>query len=315
MASSEHVYQGVWINWTENRFLGATITLSSSRASILIALFAIVIKVTGDRFWAILRFALYQRRSARKSQDVLHQRQQVILRNTTSDIVTAWEFLQLIWPSPTSSSLRRSLPIMMLAFFNFAIWTALGIFWFRLVRAPGKDEVLVRSPDCGLYLYAVSPQYANLQVGNETRIADDYVATCYNTGGASGNERCNIYVSQTIPWKGSMVECPFEPEVCSTGAQAYEMDTGMVDSHTLLGINSKPEERVFYRRRTTCAILNTDDYANVTRLTSSNDINISIADYHYGALLDQTSTFQVLLAGVYGKEGYELKYGCTPIAL
>ncbi|KAH0552959.1 hypothetical protein GP486_006843 [Trichoglossum hirsutum] len=314
MSSAGYIYEGSWINWnTGNRVLGATITLSPRRASILIALIAIFVKVVGDRFWAILRFVLHQCRSGRGQQEALHAQQQVILKNTSSDVATVWEFLQLAyyWRNHASRLLGRCAPISMLAFLNFVVWTASGIFSSQIARVPGGNEVLVRSPHCGAYMLpnvsiSMRQEY-NGRLQNQTRIADGYVKTCYNDRESSENERCRLYVRQQIPWKGNAdVECPFQSKVCKNGIKAYEMDTGMVDSHAVLGVNSRPSERVLYRRRTTCAILNTEDYSKVVR---EENIGLSFAEFYYGASANDLGfnfTFRVNAAAALSSAGYDL---------
>src|SRR5438552_1086230 len=97
MASSSYIYEGAWINWDRNSVFGATITLTSTRATILVALIALFLKVTGDRCWAIIRFALHQLSITQEAPDGLGAQQRVILKNTGSDIATMWKFLQLTY--------------------------------------------------------------------------------------------------------------------------------------------------------------------------------------------------------------------------
>ena len=322
MSAAAHIFQGAWINWDQNRVLGATITLSSPRATILIAFTAIFVKVAGDRFWAILRFVLHQRCTNENQPDGLRAQQRVILKNTVSDVGTVWEFLQLVyyWRSRADGFLRRCLPIALLASLNFAVWTASGIFSSQVSRAAGGNEVLIRSPSCGVNLPSEKGIRAN-QAGqvreqNRTRIADDYMKTCYNVSGPSGSERCQRYTKQQIPWKSNeSVECPFAKEVCEKGVKAYEMDTGMVDSHVVLGINAKTQDRIQYRRRTTCAILNTEDYS---KTVFNERIGLTFSSYYYGYMPGVSSTnetFRAVGETTFAGAGYDIAYGSPlPIA-
>jgi hypothetical protein len=52
--------------------------------------------------------------------------------------------------------------------------------------------------------------------------------------------------------------CPFHPKLCRSSTVVF--DTGLIDSHTDLGINSRVADRIAYRRVTTCTVLNDTSY-------------------------------------------------------
>jgi hypothetical protein len=48
--------------------------------------------------------------------------------------------------------------------------------------------------------------------------------------------------------------CPFEYNLCAYNDQsAFQMDTGHLDSHLDFGINAPPQNRIIFRRVSTCA--------------------------------------------------------------
>lgn len=51
MATTENVYTGFWINRTDGRIAGATLTLGSTNGVYLIAFLAIVVRIAGGHFW------------------------------------------------------------------------------------------------------------------------------------------------------------------------------------------------------------------------------------------------------------------------
>lgn len=48
------VQTGAWINHTKGRVLGATITLDAERSVLLIAFFALFVRLVGSHLWSII---------------------------------------------------------------------------------------------------------------------------------------------------------------------------------------------------------------------------------------------------------------------
>lgn len=48
------VQTGAWINQTKGRVLGATITLDAERSVLLIAFFALFVRLVGSHLWSII---------------------------------------------------------------------------------------------------------------------------------------------------------------------------------------------------------------------------------------------------------------------
>jgi hypothetical protein len=90
--------------------------------------------------------------------------------------------------------------------------------------------------------------------------AADYVDNCYDNSSSSATS-CNKFYSRTIPYNHiANSSCPFDDVLCKEGpTAAVAFDTGLLDTHEHLGINSRPSRRLQYRRRTTCSPLTTPD--------------------------------------------------------
>lgn len=67
------------------------------------------------------------------------------------------------------------------------------------------------------------------------------------------------------------------------------MDTGLIDSHGTLGINSKTSDRIQFRKFTSCAIIHIERY---TYTVNSNDDEDKIIRYYYGRDSEHEYTFE-----------------------
>lgn len=106
--------------------------------------------------------------------------------------------------------------------------------------------------------------------------------------------------------------CPFDRGRCVTGDDAaYEMDTGPIDSHFGLGINAPRADRVTFRKKTTCAPLNSTDVGRIENVTIA---DTAVADdqfyrYYYGPLEGLSNfTYEYYPRAVFANVGYGLKY-------
>ncbi|KAM0796423.1 hypothetical protein BDR22DRAFT_976173 [Usnea florida] len=290
--TASYVYTGPWINWSHGLVLGSTITLNQQDGALLTAFLGIFVTTAGAACWKIMSFALHQHRSLRVSQDGIHHQQQAILRNTGSPGKASLELAHVAW-SWRKHALRpfiRTLPLIALAFVNFALFGLAGIFSSEVTRAAG-NETLIRSPDCGI-LNSTKPGsqqgVAALEVmyAQDTLAATTYSRACY--GSTQNLLQCAQYPKQQLPWKVNQnATCPFTNGICIYGgSSAYEMDTGYIDSHEALGINAPKSQRVQYRKVSTCSPIHTKGYATELNDTNSSDSDYGdlLLNYNYGPL-------------------------------
>ncbi|KAG8526380.1 uncharacterized protein KY384_000373 [Bacidia gigantensis] len=199
------------------------------------------------------------------------------------------------------------------------LFAAAGVFSSEVAKAAG-NETLVRSSNCGYLLPDLSPTEsnpvnelaANAQEANETLAADAYSRACY--GSVQDALQCNQYPRAKIPWTTTAnVSCPFDQDLCWDGpTSAFKIESGLIDSHYDLGINSKRLDRLQHRKATTCSVLHTKDHAYQTNETDENGDPVRIARYTFGgfgASIDEgtaNTTFIYNLHGNVGTSGYAL---------
>lgn len=113
---------------------------------------------------------------------------------------------------------------------------------------------------------------------NDTLAATTYSRACY--GSAQNLLQCSQYPQQQLPWKFNQnATCPFTNDLCIYGdTSAYEIDSGLIDSHHALGINAPKSERIEYRKVTTCKLI-----VQLFTLARSNSTIISVASCVSGA--------------------------------
>lgn len=311
MAAS-YTYLGPWINWSHGAIIGSTITLSERNGELLTAFLAMFVTAAGAACWRTISYALHQHRVRQEYQDGLHHQTQSIFRNTNSSGGASWELARLIWywRKHAVKPLVRTLPVLALALLNLVLFGLAGIFSSEVTRAAG-NETLLRSPNCGMLDLGASQ--SDLMVGNnldlnETLAATTYSRACYSD--TPNNLQCNQYTQRSLPWKTNRnASCPFDNELCFYGStSAYEMDSGLLDSHEALGINARTSDRVQLRKLTTCSPIHTKGHLIELNVTNKNDplYGDTLAQYAYGPVGTLNYTFQYNTHSLLEDNGYAL---------
>jgi hypothetical protein len=273
-----YVHEGFWTNWTKGSIRGLTLTLCPTSANLLIATMAVFVTMFGCQLWTIVCFVLHQARASHrhKTHGVLHNQQQVILRNATTDIATAHLFIRLAfsWWKTGVKPFPSSMVIVLLAISHAVFFMVAGAFSAALANA--GPSVLSRSPFCGDFnesylatVNGINPNTPdtfrlslefNAKENHDVQLSLEYARECYMASSLSSS--CGTFQQPQLSWKtiqnGS---CPFDSTACSSSGTIV-FDTGLIDSHHDLGINAHPDDRLLYRRVTNCTVLN--DTAQVT---------------------------------------------------
>ena len=284
-----YVFEGVWTNWSKrNAIQGLTLTLAPIRATLLTNMLALFFALSGGQLWTIARFTLHQLRAHSRPENpsLLHDQQQVILRNTVTDLTTTQLMWTLAWTSRRAGKqYSRAVYIGLFALLHAALFIIGGTFSNQLVNA--GTAVLSRSPHCGVwneaYYYTAivnGPVPANksamtlsfearTKVFLETQLDFEYAQKCYlneplqkpepQFGSQTANlsPTCNTLKKPALNWTTAYNgTCPFAPSLCHSNSPVILLDTGDLESHEDLGINASPKDRLTYRRLTTCAVLN-----------------------------------------------------------
>lgn len=291
------VHQGFWTDWSKGAVLGLTLTLDSIGSSILASSLTLFITICGIQLWTIVRYIIHQRGTVSFGiAPTPHlERQQRILRNATSAPSTARLMLELAWTCRKSNGKRavRAYMIGTAAIIYTLAFSVAVIFSSQVISATvvhGNSAVLLKNKTmCGpanqSYLEHTAARNAasvadfNIVASHqnksaiEARLSLQYAQECYRSPAkpTDTTSSCFTLKQPTLKWNTTnTLDCPFSDELCSRDSGSVVLDTGYIETHTHLGLNARPGERLRYRRVTKCTILNDTLY-----LQGSNDANTS----------------------------------------
>jgi len=151
-------------------------------------------------------------------------------------------------------------------FFGFVF---LGGFSSLIANATG-EEVLLVGDKCSVKAIEVPSdltqgdldQIKSFEASRVMEVANT-IRKCSELGtDDQGDWRCNSFAVNGMPLaiRNITAGCPFDADVCESIDGNILLDTGLIDSHQHLGINSPTTQRFGYRRRLHCAPLKTEGY-------------------------------------------------------
>ncbi|KPI44889.1 uncharacterized protein AB675_2328 [Cyphellophora attinorum] len=279
MSTQQEIYTGIWVNWSYGKVHGSTITLSPEGSAYFIAFIALFVRLVGSHLWTNIAFTTSLIRSSRPRDGLYHQ-QQAILRNSSSPASVTWDTLKLAWfwngSAPGAKS--RTLTFAFFSLSYIIAFTAAGIFSSK-ISSTNSEVLLVSGQNCGLWddeTLGPAPDYSSsayqawqfqgirleTNINQAFRSAHSYVSQCHDSNGTVnvGDASCLPLGRETIAWTSQVADCPFDTHLCI--ADAIQFDSGFINSHTHLGINAGSEDRIEYRRVTTCAPITTEGHVS-----------------------------------------------------
>ena len=255
----------------------------------MIATLSVLVTICAASFWTIEAFGLHQAIVGRQDVDAVDLQQQVILRNSSSAIVTIWELVkvQMAWRGRAASRLRtRTLAIVVPALLTWLAFTAGSIFVAEVAsKSYDRVHVLVNPENCGfadldindpkklisnptveeLSKINLEALYSfNEKFRKDTMDARAYARSWYGNSPTSLAHNSVFPVARLPYIVNTSASCPFsETGICMTESNtAMKMDTGLLNSHSILGINARVQDRVSFQRMVTCTPLNVDRHAD-----------------------------------------------------
>jgi hypothetical protein len=190
-----------------------------------------------------------------------------------------------------------------------AAFGAASIFTAQVTKSV-NSEFLIHDPDCGFWEFPSSQGTPwQLKTLNDSISAAAYARACYGNNETT-SPQCTSYTTSQIPWASNKnASCPFAAGTCLMGdTAAYQIDTGPMDSHIILGLNAEASDRVTLRKVGTCAPIHTKPFAQIVNRTydTAGDQDEYI-DYNMGPILDSaTYTYSYNTHTVLTNVGYNL---------
>lgn len=266
--TDDGVYLGTWINWSHGRIRGATLTLSRRDGGLLTAFLALFVGAVGTSFWRIGCFLIHRYFFSKHAADALYHQRQAILRNASNSQSGLVALLRTCWAWRRNSfaiysRLFPSIFFAILTLFGFII---AGIFSSAVATSMGQ-EILLKSPNCGFSITGIDQNSStNMEILTSylsKRILSSlsYSHRCYLD---DANLRdCATFIQPRLQWTiDRNTTCPFpgNEDICLNNFGNLRIDSGYINSHYHLGINSPPEARILYRRVVECAPVQTRGY-------------------------------------------------------
>lgn len=250
--------------------MGKTITTDTKTGAIVIAILAVCTTLASSHLWHIVTFAIHQARADGKSHEGLFRQQQALLRTlpAPSSLMADSFKLFVTWrKTPASrSNLGGSVMHFSVALL-FTVGSLVASIFSSLAVTSANIEVLVKSPYCGLIGLKDGNQIPDsTYFGKVLDVSTQHADECYQDG-VSVPSRCNVFVQPRIPITMENTSCPFSPEMCASPTVTF--DSGLLDLNDHFGMNLPSQDRIKLRRRTSCAILNTE---NRTKIVKPSDL-------------------------------------------
>lgn len=268
MADHE-VYTGFWVNHDKGSVLGATLTVTNSQASYIIATLAFLLStLLAGSIWRLFVVVVYLFRSNIPVAGTFEHQQWTVMRNSDSPSAAILSLLTAIfsWDKQRPRRIRLTLSLSLLSLAALIFPLAAVIIPPQVVTKVTDDiVVLAKERSCGFRTELKSEDNLVGRVSSvfardleETMTARTYAKDWYNNDQDNGAvfkvKLQKGFVVDKLPYtETTSAKCPFAEEFCKAGSNgAISFDTGLLDSHAHLGIDARKDERVKYRWRSTC---------------------------------------------------------------
>ena len=315
-----HIYTGPWVDWSQGVLLGSTITLSSKTAPIFTAFLAFFVTIVGACLWRVICFLFHQLSASERPQDGQHHQHQLIFRNTASPTAAMRAFFEsaFFWRKSGRRPFSRALPLALFAVVFTLALAAGSVLSSKVTNSSGSQRLIIGN--CGYFGYnenATLPIRTKAMVSkdlNDTIIASAYARQCYAGNDKLNKMQCSMYEQPALSYKVvADAPCPFEKSMCKDNL-VYQLDTGLIDTHTDLGINMPTSGRIGFRKVSTCAPITQDGYRSTTTTDGTDGLGLAddkVLELHYGGIasisaLSNTTYYYNTHAFVDGW-GYELE--------
>ncbi|KAJ4295392.1 hypothetical protein N0V90_007404 [Kalmusia sp. IMI 367209] len=294
------IHLGSWTDWSRGSITGATITTTQRNGGFLIAFIALFVAVTGTSFWTIVAFVQHQISSSEAAQDAVYHQRQAILRNSDTSAAGLWKLLRLLWAwhrrYKKLTLSRRICPSLLLSLVTLSTFAVAGIFSSKVAISRGS-VVLVDGTNCGItsstnVTINDTGSFGSYSV-QRLQSSSNYALNCYRNNSFAQN--CRTFVRPSLPFNITRgVACPFpgKNKICRSSAGGIRFDSGLINSHSDLGINAPGANRFDYRLVKECAPIRNKGYAKV------NDTSFpAVIDFFFGPTYDyKNSTYQYAIS-------------------
>ncbi|KAJ6781505.1 hypothetical protein PWT90_08091 [Aphanocladium album] len=292
---------GVWWDYSKSSASAATLTLPITSSNLLLSAIASLVTIAGVSAWNITAFVLHAMKvrqaagSPAQAIDLMHR---VTLRNSRGSTSTIWEAIKIYksWSSSRGDGTEKghqSHPFKLLsktcmvAIPAMVVWvgfTVAAVFSSSVANSKtyGTTVARLKAQNCGIWNYNFTSHEGNVALltkqVNDTIQARNYVTNFYANTSTSSPAR-SLYVKQSLLYTvNSSAPCPIpDSKRCREGPNgAFEMRSAPLDSHSMLGINAKAEDRVALQLKTTCSPVGLGGFTDVTEVKNATFLDFGV---------------------------------------
>ncbi|CVL11177.1 hypothetical protein FPRO06_10011 [Fusarium proliferatum] len=311
------IASGLWWDHSKTTVLAATLTLPLEYSNLLLSGLTILVTIAGSSFWNIVAFALHDWKARNENPSTLDLQHQVSLRNSAGATQTLWETFKIhkAWSKNCKKPIvKQTCSVAVPALIVSAGFAIAALFTSRVANKAYSTVVArVQPSNCGFWLFnttsdedlpALSAMGAKGQ--NDTRRARSHVANFY--ANTSSSIAPSIFIRPTLPYDiSSSAPCPIPARNrCISGPdQAFSITSAFLDSHEMLGINAKFEDRVSIQLSLTCSPVHTEDLVRESQNEDGAFMKFFLGPLH--GLTDYTYRYNKAIGNKTGI-GYLIQY-------
>jgi len=265
---------GLWWDQSKPQVLAATITLPVDSGGYFLSGLTLLVSVAGASFWNIVAFYLHHWRAKRLPASTVYLQHQACLRNSVNAIRTIWEAFKIHRAWAEKQPDRLLLQTCLVAIPAFVVWAGFStaaLFTSSVTNKSYASVVArVQPQNCGFWTTNTTTNdgaiaLARMEVA-DTIQARSYVANFYSN--SSSSTARSVFSRPTLPLTVShSAPCPIPAtQRCNLGPDmAFSAVSDFLDSHEMLGVNAKPEDRISIQLSLTCSPVVAKDLVKITQ--------------------------------------------------
>ncbi|KAK5660205.1 hypothetical protein OQA88_13678 [Cercophora sp. LCS_1] len=280
MATNLSVYNGIWLDYSQQGVDKVVLTLPLQWGNVLISALALLVSLAGGAMWRIFAYVYHQLRVRHATRsDPFQQQVQTLLRNNGTPISAVLDSFWLCsaWAQTPYPVLKTLLPTGLVAGLIIIVFGIFSIFVSAVATQSEADVIVLARPseNCGGWEF----NWAAIQVDDrkptsfeafrarvdDTQSARAYASWFYSRGKQPLAATNSMFPRRRLDYDISSGPCPFLGEGrclandTSSSNTTIIFDTGMLDSHFHLGINAPPMDRSGVRHRMACSPIDGSD--------------------------------------------------------
>jgi len=271
---------GLWWDYSKPSVLAATITLPIDVGGYLLSGLTLLVSVGGASFWNIVAFLLHHWRATGLPASTVYVQHQACLRNSANATRAIWEALKIhqAWAGKRPDRLAfQTCLVVIPAFLVWACFSTAALFTSSVTnKAYASVVARVQPQNCGFWNYNTTTTEGAIALAR-MRIADTIQARSYASSFYANTTSLPVrpvFSRSTLPYTiQRSAPCPIPAaERCSLGPdKAFRIESDFLDSHDMLGINARPEDRVTGQISLTCSPVRVKDLERRSPGTAGKD--------------------------------------------